>query len=412
MSTKEIYVYFDHCTSTPLLMGNLTISQTRGKEFFVFTFEPSFLKTKAQFLLDPELQFYSGAQYTSKVNFGLFMDSAPDRWGRKLMQRREALLAKQEKRSIRKLLESDYLLGVQDATRMGALRFKEQREGDYQSNFDALSTPPWTQLRELEAACRKLDYEQSFSDEAQWLSMLIAPGSSLGGARPKANVIDPQERLWIAKFPSKNDEYNVAAWEYLTLQMARDAGLCVPQSKLEKFSKYGSTFMVQRFDRKGTQRIHFASAMTLLGKNDGDHAAEGSSYLELASFITQHGANPTVDLEELWRRIVFSIAVSNTDDHLRNHGFLLTPSGWRLSPLYDVNPNVEGYGLSLNITESSNMLDFDLALEVASAFRLSPQKANQHLNKIRTIVSRYADYATALHIPRLEQSRLAPAFKF
>ncbi|MDO5463260.1 MAG: HipA domain-containing protein [bacterium] len=411
MSPQECFVYFDHLTlGPPPLMGRLSISQTRGKSFFTFAFDPHFMKTQRLAQLDPELHFYAGPQYTNKANFGLFLDSAPDRWGRRLMQRREALLAQQENRPPRKLQEPDYLLGVYDETRMGAIRFKMEPTGPYQSHLKALATPPWTYLRELEEACRKFDHEQPLTDEARWLSMLIAPGSSLGGARPKANVLDPQGALWIAKFPSKTDDYNVAAWEYLTTQMARDAGLRVPHCKLEKYSKYGSTFLTQRFDRQDTRRLHFASAMTLLGKTDGAHAQEGASYLELAAFITQQGHQPTEDLEELWRRIVFSIAVSNTDDHLRNHGFLLSSNGWRLSPAYDINPNPEGQGLSLNLSETSNALDFGLALEVAPAFRLTQQKANAILHQIRTVVARYADYASALHLSRYEISQLAPAF--
>lgn len=413
MSTKEIHVYFHHLLTEELpSLGTLSVSQTRGKEFFAFQFNSEFLKRSPRILLDPDLQFYPGPQYTSKANFGIFMDSAPDRWGRKLMQRREALLAKNEGRAVRKLLESDYLLDVYDETRMGAIRFKLPPDDAYQNQHATLPTPPWTKLRELEEACRRLDSDVSLTDEDRWLSLLLAPGSSLGGARPKATVCDPKGALWIAKFPAKNDEVNVAVWEYLTMQMARDAGLRVAECRLERFSKYGSTFLTKRFDRNLQQRVHFASAMTLLGKVDGNHADSGATYLELAEFISQYGVNPDVDLKELWRRIVFSIAVSNTDDHLRNHGFLFTPNGWNLSPVYDLNPNPDGYGLSLNISEESNALDFDLALEVASAFRLSPNEANRILNEVRGIVSNVKTYAKALQIPSSEQARFAPAFNF
>lgn len=393
-------------------MGTLFVSQTRGKEFFSFQFNEAFLDRSPRILLDPDLQFYPGQQYTSKSNFGIFMDSAPDRWGRKLMQRREAILAKQEGRAVRKLLESDYLLGVYDETRMGAIRFKLPPDDAFQNRHATLPTPPWTKLRELEEACRRLDSDVPQSEEARWLSLLLAPGSSLGGARPKATVCDPEGALWIAKFPAKWDEINVAVWEYLTMQMARDAGLRVSEFRLEKFSKYGSTFLTKRFDRDVKQRIHFASAMTLLGKSDGDHADSGANYLELAAFISQYGADAEADLKELWRRIVFSVAVSNTDDHLRNHGFLFSPRGWHLSPVYDLNPNPEGYGLSLNISEESNALDFDLALEVAPAFRVRPTEADRILNEVRSVVSNFRTYAKALQISPSEQSRFAPAFNF
>ena len=189
--------------------------------------------------------------------------------------------------------------------------------------------------------------------EEKWLKQLIAPGSSLGGARPKASVLAPDDSLWIAKFPSKYDEINVGAWEMVVHDLAKLCNLDVPEAKLEKFSKIGSTFLVKRFDRENDRRIHFASAMTLLGKKDGAGAADGLGYLDIASIIRQNSINPKKDLRELWRRIVFNMAVSNTDDHLRNHGFLLKKDGWILSPLFDVNPNIYGDALALNVDENN-----------------------------------------------------------
>ena len=194
--------------------------------------------------------------------------------------------------------------------------------------------------------------------------------------------------------------------------MARESGMDVPECRLEKFSKQGSTFLVKRFDRKGKRRIHFSSAMTLLGKTDGADSQDGSSYLELAEFIMRYGAEPERDLRELWRRIVFSIAVSNTDDHLRNHGFLLSNAGWRLSPAYDINPNPQGYGLSLNISESDNALDFSLALANAHSFRLSSSEAECILKKVKGVVSRWKTYAYAVRIPRSKQEPMATAFHY
>jgi len=413
MSKKEIFVYLDHrFQNGPVPLGVLSAETIRGKELFSFAFDSAFLNQSTIPPLDPDLQLYAGQQFTNKVNFGLFMDSAPDRWGRKLMQRREALRAKRAETRPQCLLESDYLLGVFDETRMGALRFKLSPEGAFQNNDRQMAAPPWTRLRELEDACRHFEREESSDDHEKWLSMLIAPGSSLGGARPKANVSDPDGNLWIAKFPSHHDESNVSAWEYVVMLMARDAGLNVPECRQERFSRHGSTFLVKRFDRAGQQRIHFASAMTLLGKTDGADAEEGASYLELAQFLTQYGAKPQEDLVELWRRIAFSIAISNTDDHLRNHGFLLSGQGWRLSPAYDLNPNPDGTGLSLNISDVDNALDFDLAMEVAPMFRLSSDTAKKMLDQIRKAVSQFRAYAQRAGLSHAEQERMQSAFRW
>ena len=408
---KNIYVYFDHNTTTPELLGVLSVQIVRGKEFFSFEFNHDWLKKYPTQILDPDLQLYTGPQFTSKNNFGIFTDSAPDRWGRRLMLRREKIRAAKEERRQKILQESDFLLGVYDKTRMGALRFKIDPQGKFMNDDNNMAAPPWARLRELEEACRRLDDDKFQDEHEKWLAMLIAPGSSLGGASPKATITAPDNSLWIAKFPSHNDNSNISAWEYITMQMARECGINVPECKLEKFSKFGSTFLVKRFDRINGKRIHFSSAMTLLGKSDGANALDGSSYLELAEFIMRYGAAPEQDLQELWKRIVFSIAVSNTDDHLRNHGFLLSESGWRLSPAYDINPNSSGYGLSLNITEHDNSLDFDVALEVAPFFRLKINEAEKFLKNISSVVSKWKIYASAVGISRSEQEDMQTAFR-
>lgn len=411
MKKEDIFVYFDHCSEAkPVLLGVLSPMSLRGKELFSFSFNETFLKRKELPPLDPDLQFYSGVQFVNKPNFGIFMDSAPDRWGRKLMQRREAMRAREAGEKPRTLSERDYLLGVFDETRMGALRYKLTPDGEFQSNDRVLAAPPWARLRELEEASRHFERENVGDSHSKWLALLFAPGSSLGGARPKANVTDSLGNLWIAKFPSHRDEYNVSSWEYASMLMAREAGINVPECRIEKFSKDGSTFLVKRFDRICGRRVHFASAMTLLGKTDGADATEGSSYLELAQFIEQYGARPQEDLPELWRRIVFSIAISNTDDHLRNHGFLLTKQGWELSPAYDINPNPDGKGLSLNISDIDNALDFGLAMEVAPLFRLGTESANKMLKRIREIVSHYSSYAKRASIATAEVELMRSAF--
>lgn len=414
MERKTVYVYSDwHVDAIPRLMGELQIQTVRRKEIFAFEFNSTWLKSNDTRILDPDLQLFAGPQYAAgdKNNFGLFLDSSPDRWGRQLMRRREAIRARNEERSPSLLQESDYLLGVYDETRMGAIRFRLSPDGEFVNNDRAMAAPPWTSLRELEAASRNYEDEsQADSEHEKWLSMLIAPGSSLGGARPKANVLDLEGNLWIAKFPSKADSVDIAAWEMVVHRLARQVGLCLPECRLEKFSKNGSTFLTRRFDRNGNRRIHFASAMTLLGKIDGTDYQDGTSYLDIAKFIMQYGAQPDADLRELWKRIVFNIAVKNTDDHLRNHGFLLAPQGWILSPAYDINPNPNGTGLALNISENDNALDFDLAREVAPFFRIDINTADSFIKQTEKSIQNWRTIAAHYELSRSMQDDMASAF--
>lgn len=417
MSQRErnILVYADWMNEAqPALMGNLSAIQIRGKEVFAFEYNKDWLKSN-YIQLDPDLQFFSGRQFLndSKSNFGIFMDSSPDRWGRLLMRRREAMLARKEQRKENLLFETDYLLGVYDEHRMGALRFKLEEEGAFLNDNRAMAAPPFTSLRELEQASLRLEQEDSINDPEyiKWLNMLMAPGSSLGGARPKASVIDPSQQLWIAKFPSKFDDRNVGAWEMVVHNLAKQAEINVADAFIEKFSGRHHTFITKRFDRIQHQRIHFASAMTLLGYSDGADFQEGVSYLQLAEFIMQNGVNIEKDLEELWRRIIFSICVSNTDDHLRNHGFLLTPKGWELSPAYDINPNENGSGLKLNISETDNALEIDLAIEVAPYFRIKSNKAIQIVESVKKAVSKWRTIATQYKISKNDEELMSRAFE-
>lgn len=411
---KRILVYAHwQDIKDPALMGTLTAVTGKGKESFSFEYNEAWLKSGFSQMIDPDLQMYSGAYYPrdDKENFGVFLDSCPDRWGRVLMQRREAALARIEKRPVEKLLESDFLLGVFDGHRMGALRFKTEAEGPFLNDNKEMATPPWTSLGELEDA--SLKFEEGNIDDPnylRWISMLIAPGSSLGGARPKASVIDKQHRLWIAKFPSRNDDKDVAAWEMVVKELAIKAGITIAEGRLQKFNNKYNTYLTKRFDRTPEgARIHFASAMTLLDYVDGE-SSNGASYLELVEFIVRHGSNVAADLEELWRRIVFSICVKNTDDHLRNHGFLLNNSGWSLSPAYDINPNEFGKGLHLNISDDDNSLDLDLALEVAGIFRLTPQRAGQVIKEVTNSITSWKKLATKYKISTAEQERMSTAF--
>ena len=366
--------------------------------------------------IDPDLGLFSGIQYLrdEKSDFGVFLDSSPDRWGRVLMNRRESILSRMENRTFHDLNESDYLLGVFDEQRMGALRLKESQSGAFMNDNPNFATPPWTSIRTLEQACFRIENEL-FEDDTElmkWLYMLLAPGSSLGGARPKAGVCHTDGSLWIAKFPSKEDFYDVGAWEMITNELAKMAGLHVAQAMAMRFYGKQHTFLTKRFDRTATgQRLHFASAMTLLGYTDGINFQDGASYLELAEFIIKSGANVNSDLKELFKRIVFSICVSNTDDHLRNHGFILTPNGWILSPAFDINPNPKGIGLKLNITTNDNSLNLDLATEISTYFRLTDIQANEIIKNTVNTVSQWKQVAMKYKISKEEIDIMSSAFR-
>lgn len=415
---QTIWVYTDwESSGDPQLMGILTAQRIRGKEIFSFEYNEPWMTTNQEVIfLDPNLGFYKGKQFLpdEKSNFGLFLDSSPDRWGKLLMRRREAWQAKLDNSEERTLFESDYLLGVFDGNRMGALRFKLSPEGDFMNDQKKMATPPWTSLRELENASLQLEREDAINDPeySKWLSLLIDPGSSLGGARPKASVIDENGNLWIAKFPSSRDEKNSGAWEMVVHQLADACGIVVPDAKLQKFSGKHHTFLSKRFDRiENNRRLHFASAMTLLGYQDGADHIDGVGYLDLVGFILQYSPSAKEDLEQLWRRMLFNILVSNTDDHLRNHGFILTQSGWRLSPAYDMNPNEMGNGLTLNISENSNEQEIALALETARLYQLKKEKAEAILTEMQSEISKWRIVAKQFGISNSEIDQTKRAFR-
>lgn len=411
--SKTIYVYDGFSREEGRQLGRLFVDRIRGSEAYSFEFDVEWLvEYGAGTVVDPTLAYYSGRQFSGDGElFGMFKDAAPDRWGRTLMNRRERILAEKEKRKPRKLCESDYMLGVFDETRMGGLRFKTDEEGEYLSYDRDTAVPPWTRLRTLEEASRNFEKEEDVGDE-KWLKQLIQPGSSLGGARPKASVADEEGNLWIAKFPSRHDENDTGAWEMIAHELAKNCGLNVPEARLEKFSKYGSTFLTKRFDRDGKSRVHYASSMTLLGKSDGASAQDGTSYLDIAGFIRAYGANPKNDLEELWRRIVFSMAVTNTDDHLRNHAFILSKKGWTLSPMFDVNPVPYGNELALNVDEQDNRISIELALRTAGKYGIDERKAEKLAKEINGVVSAdWESLAKTFDMSHSQIENMRPAFK-
>lgn len=416
MQTKEkvIQVYADwYMFASPKLIGCLYFASLRGKAVYSFEYDKEWLKSGIS--IDPELPLFAGKHYaSSNENFGIFKDSSPDRWGQLLMKRREILMSKLEKRAPRSLIGIDFMLGVHDSHRMGGLRFKDAVQGEFISNDQRLAAPPWTSLRELEYAVEQYEKNADELDEAslKWINQLIAPGSSLGGARPKADVVDANGKQWIAKFPGKNDDADVGLWEMIVHDLAIQAKIKVPNASVKKLASNNHTYLSQRFDRtEDNKRIHFASAMTLLQRTDGDDADSGVSYLDLVGFIKSECTDVTANLEELFRRVLFSVCVSNTDDHLRNHGFLYTDAGWTLSPAYDVNANETGMALKLNIDEEDNSLDIKLVLKTAPYYLLSEKRASEIKDEVINAVSNWRIIAANYKAAPSEIARKANAFQ-
>ncbi len=413
---ERIFVYAHWNEIEPVLLGTLHARRLAGSERMEFEYSRAVLHTRhTHVAIDPRIQPYEGRQYPAGNFFGCFADSSPDRWGRLLMDRRlerdkRAGIAAQDAR----LFESDYLIGVHDAYRVGGLRFKVAEDGEFLDSHAQQAAPPMARMRELEEASRRFEAGEDQGAQGQdWIRMLIAPGGSLGGARPKASVVDDDNSLWIGKFPSNRDTHDVGAWEMVVNTLAQGCGLNVAEGKAQRYASEHHCFMVKRFDRtaKGV-RLHFASAMTLTEHQDGDGHETGASYLEIAEVLIRQGAAADRDLGELWGRIVFNMLVSNTDDHLRNHGFLLDPErGWRLSPAYDMNPVPGETGLRLNVSEADNAIDLGLALDVAGYFRVAPDQARQTIERFQHVVRKWPRVARHLGIPANEQMRMAPAFR-
>ncbi len=397
----------------PKRIGTLSAHQGKGRKSFSFEYDADWLRSKEHFLLDPDIGWYSGLQFPDKKeNFGVFMDSMPDTWGRSLMKRKAAQKAKEEGKPVPFMHDIDFLLGVYDESRMGALRFKVDPDGPFLDDDKDFPTPPWSSIRELQYASDMIESDADGEEVKKWLAILLAPGSSLGGGRPKANILDNDSHLLIAKFPSRHDMVDKALWEFLAYQLALEAGVRMAESKVEKISGHHHTYFTRRFDRANGERIHFASAMTMTGNNEDTIRDNSPSYLELAEFIQFSGAAIEEDLHQLWKRIVFNIAISNTDDHLRNHGFILNKGGWRLSPAYDINPSIDKNGLAINIDTHNNALDFDLVKSVGEYFQLKDAQMNKIIAEVKAIVSNWKKIALKIGISRAEQEMMASAFRY
>lgn len=400
-------VWLDCELGPPCLVG--TLAHDRGQ--IRFHYEPSWLRDARAFALDPDLSLDDHPFFPKPElsNFGVFLDSSPDRWGQTLMKRREALQAKDEKRTPRTLYAWDFLIGVQDFTRQGALRFRLAGTDEFLGN-QKMAAPPISTLQELEAVAYQLSSRRidDFDALRKWLAVLVAPGASLGGARPKANFTETDGSLWIGKFPARDDDRDVGAWEWVVHGLATKAGIDVPPAKMFRLNNDFHTFCVQRFDRfKGARRF-YASAMTLLRK---EHS-EGTSYLELAEFLRSRGdaEHAEADLEQLFRRVAFNVAVGNRDDHLRNHGFVLGTTGWRLAPAFDVNPNIDKAEHFLNIDDTDNRPSLDTVLSTAEFYGLMPDRAKRVVNEIANIVGNWQDAAQRAGIAAGDVEITATAF--
>ncbi len=391
------------------LVGRLWAHMRKGRESATFEYDGSWLENPSRFSLEPALQLGEGAFYTEadKTMFGAIGDSAPDRWGRILMRRAERRRADKVGEAPQTLREIDYLLAVYDEARQGALRFSVDDAGPYLASDEAVPIPPLVELPRLLAATERV-LEDSDSDED--LRLLLAPGSSLGGARPKASVRDHDGALAIAKFPHSDDEYNKVAWEAVALALATKAGVPVPEWRYERIADK-PVLILRRFDRANGTRVPFLSAMSMIGAKDN----ESHSYLEIVDAISQYGAAPKDDRHQLWRRIVYSVLISNTDDHLRNHGFVYSGTdGWLLSPAYDLNPvpvDIKPRVLETAIDVDDQTASLELAFEVAGYFELNPEEAKAIAKEIGQAVSGWREQAAQLGIGGKECERMASAFE-
>ena len=399
----------------PELVGELCYEKLRGSESYAFRFDDNWLKFHAGIKLSEDINNYPGLQYTQPGNdiFGCFSDALPDRWGRTLLKRREQIQASEEKRAVRNLSSFDYLMGIDDFSRMGGFRLKRELDGDFINVSPSLKIPPLTELRQLILASQEVEKseENDVLPEKKWIAQLIQPGTSLGGARPKAGVLDDSGNLCIAKFPSRKDDYDTGLWEHFSHLLARKAGIYAAQTKvLGGLGKY-HTLLSKRFDRTDEgKRIHFASSMSLIGLRDGDNAQGGYGYLNIVDFILQSCCDVEKNLQELYRRVAFNICIGNSDDHFRNHGFLLTPRGWTLSPAYDMNPTLNEYQ-SLLINESSNKADIRTLLESCESYMIKKEVAENIIRQVQAAVAGWENLAVLLQIPAREVKMFKYRFK-
>ena len=413
---KKLYVYadFDWLKEVELI-GELGYESLRGADSYSFTFNNEWLRLHSNLFLSDDLNNYPGQQYTQpgKDIFGCFSDALPDRWGRTLLLRREQLVAAEEKRPIRRLSSFDFLTGIDDFSRMGGFRFKEDLDGEFINVSESLKIPPLTDIRELIAASAEIEKceENNMLPDRKWIAQLVQPGTSLGGARPKANVIDTDKTLYVAKFPSRKDDYDAGLWEHFSHLLATKAGINAATTKVLTTGEKYHTLLSQRFDRtQEGKRIHFASAMTLLGLSDGDNATTGHGYLDIVDFIIQSCTDVERNLQELYRRVAFNICIGNSNDHFRNHGFLLTAKGWTLSPAYDMNPTLSEYQ-SLLVSLTSNKAELSILLDACEDYMLNRKTAEKIISEVIEVVKGWRELATRLGLSKREMEMFAGVFE-
>ena len=408
---KTLYVYADFdWLDEPMLVGELGYESLRGSDSYAFKFDNDWLRQYGSLFLSADINNYPGQQYTQPGRdiFGCFSDALPDRWGRLLLNRREQILAAEERRPIRRLSSFDYLIGIDDFSRMGGFRFKTIPDGDFINCDSHLRIPPLADLRSLVAASMEIEKseEQNRLPEKKWIQQLVHPGSSLGGARPKAGVRGTDGCLYVAKFPSRNDDYDVSLWEHLSHLLAKKAGVNAAETSVISTGEKYHALLSKRFDRTADgRRIHFASAMTLLGLTDGSDAQTGNGYLDIVDFILQNCYDVENNLRQLYRRVAFNIAIGNTDDHFRNHGFLLTPKGWTLSPAYDMNPTSNEYQ-SLLINSSTNKSDLNLLLGSSEEYMIGKDEATKIIGEVTNAIKGWRRMAASLGIAKREMELL------
>jgi serine/threonine-protein kinase HipA len=404
---SDIDVYIDFASGLKRV-GTLHRHVRRGAEATSFEYHPDWLADPESFSLEPALTLNRGAFAPADglPIFGSIGDSAPDTWGRRLMQRAERRRAEREGRRVRTLMEADYLLGVSDISRLGALRFRKPGEEEFQSPT-ADGVPGLIELGRLLQATERILRDKETDED---LLMIFAPGSSLGGTRPKALVIDQQGRLAIAKFPKETDEYSMEVWEAVAFGLASQAGIRTPDYELIRVAGK-PVLLSRRFDRAKGTRIPFLSALSMMGLKDGDRG----SYPELVDVLAQHGASVGDDAREIYRRMIFNVLISNVDDHLRNHGFLwMGRNGWTLSPAYDLNPtptDVRKRILTTNINLDEGTCDLNLVISVAEYFGLADAAAKRIIKEVATATSSWREVAATFDAPSAEVRRMASAFE-
>lgn len=413
---RKIYVYADFdWLKTAVLVGELGYESLRGTDSYSFCYDHNWLRQYSDLYLSADINNYTGLQFTQPDRdiFGCFGDALPDRWGRLLLNRREQIRAQEEKRPVRKLSSYDYLLGIDDYSRMGGFRFKESPDGEFINCDATLRIPPLTDIQVLVAASMEVEKseERNLLPDKKWLLQLVHPGTSLGGARPKAGVLNEEGELCVAKFPSRNDEYDIGLWEHLSHLLAKEAGVEAAETQAIATGEKYHTLLSKRFDRTTDgRRKHFASAMTLLGLTDGCNAQTGNGYLDIVDFILQHCCDVEANLQQLYRRVAFNIAIHNSDDHFRNHGFLLTPKGWTLAPAYDLNPTFNDHQ-SLLINATTNRSDLQLLLASSEEYMISKEEATRIIEEVKDGVSQWRSMATRLGIAKREMDLFAQVFE-